>query len=176
MKDEFPETFAQLHPTLNGNLEALDGITCGSSAKLWWLCKVDKNRPQGCQHEHAWQAIVKCRCRKVGPSGCPFCTGHQVCHCNSISKLRPEVLQFWDYSRNSTIKPDSLGLCSSLKAWWHHESCVAGEEHVWQASPHNFLSRYQKASRSREGAPCPICQGRAHQTKLHRGRTTKIKM
>jgi len=173
LKDEYPETFAQLHPTLNGNLKALDGITCGSKVKLWWLCKKDRKRQQGCQHEHAWQATVNNRCRRVRPSGCPFCgAGNQVCQCNSISKLKPEFLQFWDYSRNSITKSDNLGLYSSRKVWWHHECCATGEEHVWQASPEYFLSKYQKASR----APCPICQGKVHRTIVHMGRTTKIKM
>ena len=115
VKDECPEIFAQLHPTLNGNLKAMDGITCGSDAKLWWLCKEDKNKPQGCQHEHAWQASVDSRRRKRAPPGCPFCYGRQVCQCNSISKLKPELLQFWDYSRNSIIKPDNRGLWSSRR-------------------------------------------------------------
>ncbi len=172
LKDECPEIFAQLHPTLNGNLKALAEITCGSDAKLWWLCKEDKNRPQGCQHEHAWQTVARHRCRARKPSGCPFCAGMQVCQCNSISKLKPELLQFWDYSRNVNIKPDNLGLSSARKVWWHHDCRATDEEHVWQTSPNNFLSGYQKASR----APCPICKGRAHETMIQMGRTTKIKM
>jgi len=172
VKDECPETFAQLHPTLNGDLKALDGITCGSNAVLWWLCNEDKHRPQGCQHEHAWQARVNNRCQKVRPTGCPFCTGREVCQCNSISKLRPEVLQFWDFSRNSIIKPDNLGLASHTKVWWHHECHARDEEHVWQASPNLFIRNHREASR----APCPICQGRAHKTIVHMGCTTKIKM
>jgi len=172
VKDECPDTFAQLHPTLNGSLEALYKITCGSNKALWWLCKEDKNRPQGCQHEHAWQATVGRRCLKVRPSGCPFCTGHQVCQCNSISKLKPELLRFWDYSRNDIINPDTLGLWSHSKVWWHHECSATNEEHVWLASPSKFLSNYQKASR----APCPICHGRAHKVLVHMGRTTKIKI
>jgi len=172
LKDECPEIFAQVHPTLNGNVMALDEITCGSGAKIWWLCKEDKNRPQDCQHEHAWQARVCNRCRRERPQGCPFCAGNQVCQCNSISNLRPELLRFWDYSRNITIKPDKLGLFSSLKVWWHHECRARDEEHVWHTSPNVFISNDQKASR----APCPICKGRAHKTIVHMGRTTKIKM
>jgi len=172
LKDECPEIFAQLHPTLNENLKALAEITCGSDAKLWWLCKEDKNRPQGCQHEHAWQTVARHRCRARKPSGCPFCAGMQVCQCKSISKLKPKLLQFWDYSRNINIKPDNLGLSSARKVWWHHDCCATDEEHVWQTSPNKFLSGYQKASR----APCPICKGRAHETMIQMGRTTKIKM
>ena len=158
---------------MNGTLHRpLDGITCGSHAKLWWLCKEDKNRPQGCQHEHAWLTTVNHRCQKRKSSGCPFCAGTQVCQCNSISNLKPEILQFWDYGRNSTIKPDNLGLCSSFKAWWHHECCAASEEHIWQASPEAFIRTFQKTLR----APCPICQGTTHKTIVHMGCTTKIKM
>jgi len=172
LKDECPEIFAQVHPALNGDLKALDRITCGSDVKLWWLCKEDKNRPQGCQHEHVWQTTVAHRCRLISPSGCPFCTGRQVCHCNSISKLRPELLRFWDYSKNSTINPDHVGLARRDKVWWHHECRATNEEHVWQASVYNILRRDQNLS----GRLCPICQGRAHKTIIHMGRLTKIKM
>ena len=174
VKDEHPEIFAQVHPTLNGDLEALDDITCGSAAKLWWLCKEDKNRPQGCQHEHAWQTGVGHRCRKEYPTGCPFCAGQQVCECNSISKLKPELLQFWDYSRNSIITPSDLGPGTRNKVWWRHECCAANEEHVWQTSPSGFLRRYQGPSRP----PCPICYSKSCKvdTTIYMGRTTKIKM
>jgi len=154
LRDECPDTLAQLHSTLNGNLEALDRITCGSDKALWWLCKEDKNRPQGCQHEHAWRAKVSNRCQKVRPTGCPFCTGREVCQCNSISQLRPELLQFWDFSRNSVIKPDKLGIASHSKVWWHHECRARDEEHVWQTSPNLFLCNDQEASR----APVPFAK------------------
>ena len=172
LRDECPEIFAQLHTTLNGNVKVLDGITCGSQARLWWLCKEDKNTPPGCQHEHAWQATVRNRCNKAKPTGCPFCAGHQVCQCKSMSKLKPELLKFWNYNRNSIIRPDNIGLKSNLKAWWHHECCATGEEHVWQASPAMFLRNYQRALE----APCPICRGRVHKIISHMGRTTKIKV
>ena len=131
LKHESPDIVAQLHPTLSGNLDALDRITCGIGIAEWWLCKEDKNRPEGCQREHAWQAEVYDRCHKVRPTGCPYCSGRQVCRCNSISKLNPELLQFRDYGRNFTIKPDNIGLSSNPKVWWHHECCATDEEHVW---------------------------------------------
>jgi len=65
---------------------------------------------------------------------------------NNILKLtvtHTEFLQFWDYSRNSITKPDNVGLYSSRKVWWHHEYCATGEEHVWQAWPEYFPSKYQ---------------------------------
>lgn len=50
-----PELFAQLHPTLNGDLaEIAETVTCGSDRKLYWLCPEARNRPPGCPHEHIW--------------------------------------------------------------------------------------------------------------------------
>jgi len=171
VKDECPEIFAQLHRTLNGDLKGLDRISCGSKAEVWWLCKQDKNRPPGCQHEHAWQARVAHRCSKRKPTGCPFCAGTQVCQCNSISKLKPEVMPFWDCSRNSPMNPENLGLWSKHKAWWHHVCSTTNEEHVWQSPIRNFVSRFSRCS----GTLCPICHGKAHKSMIHMGRITKIK-
>jgi len=89
-----------------------------------------------------------------------------------MSKLKSELLQFWDYRRNSAIKPDNLGLCSNRRAWWHHGYCALDEDHVWQVSPNNVLSKSKKASRTH----CPICQGKPYKTILHMGTTIKIKM
>lgn len=102
LKDEHPEIFAQLHPTLNGDLRAGKSITSGSGRRLWWLCTEDRHRPAGCQHEHAWQARVSDRRQ----GGCPFCAGVRVCPCTSVARKEPAVLQFWHPSRNAGLSPD----------------------------------------------------------------------
>ena len=55
-----PAIAAEWHPTKNGDLTP-QGVTRGSSRKVWWLC------PE-CGHE--WQATVSSR---TSGSGCPVC-------------------------------------------------------------------------------------------------------
>jgi len=56
-----PTTAADWHPTKNGDLTA-QGVTPGSSKKVWWL--------GSCGHE--WNATVQNR-TGMGATGCPYC-------------------------------------------------------------------------------------------------------
>ena len=47
-KDEHPEIFALLHPTVNGDLAFAETVVSGSHKRLFWLCTEDKHRPAGC--------------------------------------------------------------------------------------------------------------------------------
>lgn len=153
LRDEFPEIFAQLHPTLNEDLESPEMLTCGSNKKLYWQCKEDSNRPPGCEQEHTWQARIGARCRKKS-SGCPFCAGKRVCPCNSMAQLEPGVLRFWHCNKNKGLSPNYIGAQSHLKAWWQHVYPITGDSHSWEARMCNVVKAYRRAPR----APCPICK------------------
>lgn len=158
MKDECPAVFAQLHPTLNGDLSFAQTITCGSNRVLWWLCTEEAHRPAGCPHEHAWQAYAMRRCDKRTPNGCPFCTERQVCPCNSIACKHPSLLRFWHHSRNEGISPDTVPIFSKTKRWWQHVDPASDEVHEWQATVSSVVRRYIEYGMTR--MPCPICHGR----------------
>ena len=76
-----------------------DKITCGSSKKVWWLCK---------KCGHSWCAIP--RSRKDG-TGCPVCSRSKAQRAyknvrlsyNSLSDNRPDLLVEWDYELNRDI-------------------------------------------------------------------------
>ena len=72
VKDEIPDVYAELHPTKSSGIDT-EKLTCGSTIKVWWLCRSDESKPVGCQHEHAWETRVGTRCAKGSPPGCPFC-------------------------------------------------------------------------------------------------------
>jgi hypothetical protein len=55
-----PDLAKEWHPTKNGERTAY-GVTQGSAAKVWWICKWG----------HEWQAGVK---HRVLGTGCPFCS------------------------------------------------------------------------------------------------------
>ena len=162
MKDEFPEVYAQLHPTLNGdhNLHFAERVTSGSQKKLWWLCTADHNRPAGCTHEHAWQTSVLSRCG--GLRGCPFCFGCLVCPCNSMAMKVPGVVAFWHFNKNPQFNPQEVGPGSQKRVWWRHTCPMTGEEHEWQAVVSAFVQRYMLQKR----APCPTCAKRANKQRL----------
>ncbi len=58
-----PVLAAQLHPTKNGNLKAID-VTEQSGKKVWWLC----------DHGHEWRATV---IKRSYGNDCPFCSGRR---------------------------------------------------------------------------------------------------
>ena len=64
---------------------------------------------------------------------------------NSLAKLRPDVLAYWDYDKNGTLNPEMLSVSSNQKVWWICPSCG----HSWYNSP-NAMTSNKKAN-------CPIC-------------------
>ena len=156
LKDEKPGVYAELHPTKNCGID-IEKLTCGSTKRVWWLCQSNNHRPEGCQHEHKWEARVKDRCSLRKPSGCPFCTGCLVCPCNSLAKLQPALLQYWDAASNAVqfaerMDPSRLGMTSSRKVWWQHE-CTDGQVCRWTATIKNVAKSFKASGR----VPCPKC-------------------
>lgn len=64
----------------------------------------------------------------------------------SLAYLFPEVLNYWDYSKNS-VSPSDIGSQSNAKRWW---KCLDKEEHVWENSPVNITKRP-------DNVRCPFC-------------------
>ena len=156
LKDEYPNIFDQLHPTLNRNRAVPESITSGSNRKLYWLC-TNNNRPLGCKHEHAWETTVLSRCRRPKGTGCPFCAGTVVCPCNSLAQKQPGVLQYWHYDKNKEVNPESIGPSSRLKVWWQHADPAGKELHEWTTSIHGFTTAHRKSGTIPSRAPCPTC-------------------
>ena len=156
LRDELPDIYAELHPTRNSGINS-EKLTCGSSKKVWWLCRTDDSRPVGCQHEHAWEARILDRCAKQVPKGCPFCSGLRVCPCNSLARLHPDLLQYWDTGKNvdpsgEPLDPFWLGARSNRKVWWRHE-CAEGRVHHWTARIANVVKHFKVRGR----VFCPGC-------------------
>lgn len=59
-----------------------------------------------------------------------------------VSKYYPEILEYWDYSKNKNINPDELYISGSNKVWW---LCESG---------HSFKSTI---SAMINGKQCPLC-------------------
>ena len=156
VKDEFPDVWRQIHPSRNGGID-FSNLTCGSHKSLVWLCQENKeSRPQGCKCEHAWEASVYDRCKKVlqRRSGCPFCSGRAVCECLSIAKLQPELMQYWCSSLNAELDPKAIGLGSMKRMWWEH-ICVDGKLHRRHLMVNRVMRWFEKTGR----CSCKDCAG-----------------
>jgi protein-arginine kinase activator protein McsA len=81
--------------------------------------------------------------RNLGGAGCPYCAGKMVTLENSLAMKRLDLMEEWDYSKN-TLNPLKLTLGSGKKAFWICQKCG----HSWKAGI---------ASRSGRGDGCPNC-------------------
>ena len=105
----------------------------GSKKKAWWVC----------EKGHSYQMGI---CDKSRGQNCPFCSGRRVLPgFNDIATTNPELLEYWDYEKNSPLEPTQINKGSDTKVWW---KCDKG--HTYQATIYNF-SNYKN---------CPYCANR----------------
>ncbi|KAL3153607.1 hypothetical protein ABBQ32_013213 [Trebouxia sp. C0010 RCD-2024] len=107
-----------------------------SKKRVWWRCD---QCPDG--HLHTWSAVVQ---NRSNSSGCPQCSGYQVCKHNSLATKAPLVAAQWDYGAN-TGTPDNVVAQSDHPVNWHCKACGC----KWEATPNSRVSR--------EKAGCPQC-------------------
>ena len=89
----------------------LNEIKCRNHKLCNWVChRCPKGRP------HRWQARPT---TLYTGRGCPCCSGHKACVCNSLQSLFPEVAAEWDYTRN-TGTPADYTASSHSKMWWYN--------------------------------------------------------
>lgn len=109
-----------------------DMYTVRSGIKVWWRCK----------EGHSWKAVIASRTGKKYVQ-CPYCSGRlPIVGTNDLQTTNPDLIEEWDYEKNSPIYPYMVKKGSNNKIWW---KCEKG--HEWQALISN---------RSR-GDGCPIC-------------------
>ena len=107
-------------------------ISRGSNEKVWWICK----------NGHSWQTSVKNK-RKI--NSCPFCPRQRIVSgINDLATLKPELLEEWDYEKN-TIDPTKISQWSDTRVWW---KCKKG--HEWQVA----------VKKRTIGHKCPYCSNK----------------
>lgn len=130
LESKFPELCREWHPTKNLPLVPSQ-INFGTNKPYWWL--------GNCGHE--WKAIVG---NRVRGAGCSICAGKEVLTgFNDLASRCPELLEEWDYSKNSHLDPTKLISGSREPAWW-----IGKCGHTWNSPIQN---------RSLSGAGCPKC-------------------
>ena len=106
-----------------------------SSFKAVWQCK---KCPAG--QPHVWTARVRDRTRGTQ---CPYCSNKLVCLHNSLATVAPDMVQYWNHSKNEKA-PQQVLAGSSLRSQWKCPTC----EREWQAPI---------AGRVYTKAGCPKC-------------------
>ena len=120
-------------------------ITINSGKYVWWKCSIN---PCGC---HKWMTKI---CNRTGKNktGCPYCSGHNVCLHSSLYTLCPNISREWDYENNGELKPWEISPNSSIQYSW---LCIDPKNwcgcHKWKATANNRVSN---------GTGCPYCVGR----------------
>ena len=81
-------------------------LTRGSNVKVWWRCHAG----------HSWETTPNHRNRG---SRCPVCANKLVlAGYNDLASRNPELLQEWDYEKNTDIRPGDCNYLSNRKVWW----------------------------------------------------------
>ncbi len=137
----YPDLLKEWHPEKNGDLNP-EEISPRTHRKVWWLCP-----KSNCDHPHEWEAAIGERTRQK-PTGCPFCPGRLLCYCNSLAKLRPDLVKEWHPEKNGNLKPENVSLKSGKKVWWICSKSSCEHPHEWQSTISN---------RSDKGSGCPFC-------------------
>lgn len=107
-----------------------ENITKSYGKKVWWKC--DKG--------HIWEAVIYSR---IAGSGCPYCSNSSVLKgYNDIATTNKELLELWNYEKNTSITPLEVSYGSTKSVWW---KCKEG--HEWKS----------KISDISNGNRCPYC-------------------
>jgi len=115
----------------------------GSNMRVWWKCR-ENDAP-----DHEWTTSPNGRSHKGYIKKCPFCANIMLSITNSLASIYPELLEEWDYSKN-TLDPTKLIGGSNKKVWW---KCKIAIDHEWFVSPNNRVRK--KKNGKYQG--CPYC-------------------
>lgn len=107
-------------------------ISKGSIKKVWWKCSKG----------HEWQMTPNARTHQM--QNCPYCSNRKILiGYNDFESNYPDLMQEWDYQKNSSISPSEVTKHSNQKIWW-----ICKEHNIsYKASIYNRT----------KGTGCPIC-------------------
>lgn len=132
-----PEIAADLHPTLNGELTAVD-ITAASSRPVWWVCDVF----------HPYRATPANR--TLNGTECAVCLGRVILiGVNDLQTTHPDIAADLHPGSCSTKRADQLTANDAKPRAW-----VCGEGHEYRATVRQRV----------EGKSCPECDKRRNRT------------
>lgn len=131
LQTKHPELVYEWDIVKNGSVLP-NSVSSNSHIKYWWKC----------EKGHCWQASPY---NRSNGTGCPYCAGKiPIRGYNDLATTSPEILNEWDYEKNSPDTPETVFGKSGKLFWWKCKN-----NHSWQAKPNE---------RS-QGNGCPYCSG-----------------
>lgn len=122
------------------NTEDPTSLSAGSHKKVWWKCT---------NANHSWDAEVKTVNKG---SRCKYCYGKKVLPgYNDMATLRPDLLEIWDYQKNTASPTDIAPNANRDKRHW----LCKKYGHEWSATPNSLASTVASG-----GSGCPVCSGK----------------
>ena len=94
----------------NGNFP--DSTSLRSNKLIWWQCQ---KCPRG--KVHSWQAQAANRTSLKKPTGCPCCAGHQLCECNSLETVCPDIAADFDVEKNGVSAAEVTSSATTKYSW-----------------------------------------------------------
>ncbi|DBA77912.1 TPA: hypothetical protein ACH3X2_008337 [Trebouxia sp. C0005] len=94
----------------NGNFP--DNTTLKSRKLIWWQCQ---ECPKG--KVHSWQARPFNRISRKKPTGCPCCVGHQLCECNTLQTVYPDIAADFDTRKNGVSAAEVTSSATAKYSW-----------------------------------------------------------
>lgn len=130
LADTHPELVKEWHPSLN-NFSPND-VTSGSGKRAYWRCRQSDL--------HVWDARIQHRAD--AGSGCPYCSGKEVCDDNNLAYVDPGLAK--EVYPASKLSAREVTSGSSQHLTWQ---CSAHASHIWDDS----------VKHRRAGRGCPFC-------------------
>ncbi len=93
-----------------------DNTTLRSGKLIWWQCH---ECPKG--KVHSWQAPAYKRTSCKKPTGCPCCAGHQLCECNTLETVCPDIAADFDVRKNGVTAAEVTASATTLYSWLSDE-------------------------------------------------------
>ena len=98
----------------NGNLPG--NTTLRSNKLIWWQCQ---ECPKG--KVHSWQARASDRTSCKKSTGCPCCAGQQLCECNSLETVCPDIAADFDAEKNGVSAAEVTSSTHTKYSWLSDE-------------------------------------------------------
>lgn len=127
-----------------------DKIKLGSSKLVSWVC-------HRCSMGHLHRFKARPCNRTQNNSGCPYCSSHKACECNSLQTWFPEAIEEWDSNKNEGT-PADFASRSCAVVWWNTakrgswQQSIDGRAHAWLRQRQRKLAKNLKALSGMSGA------------------------
>ena len=93
-----------------------DNTTLRSGKFIWWQChECAKGKV------HSWQARSVDRTSPKKLRGCPYCAGYQLCECNSLETVCPDVATDFDAEKNGVTAAEVTSSAGTKYSWLSDE-------------------------------------------------------